>query len=223
MIIGNADVVISSDVNNSTTIDFDLDKVSISKSTTYGNGRYKIILVDCGVKENIIRNLLKFDVVIEVVPHNYDYSNLEFDGVLLSNGPGDPIRWNSTIDILKQVLKLKKPIFGICLGQQLISLAIGASTYKLKYGHRGQNHPCIELKTNKCYLTSQNHGYVVDDKTLPDDWEVTYRHLNDNTVAGICHKQLPYFAVQFHPEASPGPNDVVGLFAKFLYEVKQYA
>ena len=112
-------------------------------------------------------------------------------------------------------MKLEKPIFGICLGSQILALAAGADTYKLKYGHRGQNQPCREEKTGKCFITSQNHGYAVDEKTIPKDWYINFRNLNDNSVEGISHKTLPFFSVQFHPEASPGPTDTKWLFEKF--------
>lgn len=187
---------------------------------TIGNGKYKVILVDCGAKENIIRCLLNFDVTLKRVPFDYDYSNEDYDGVMLSNGPGDPKMCSETIAILSRVLKQDKPVFGICLGSQLMALAIEANTYKLKYGHRGHNQPCIDLKRDRCYLTSQNHSYAVDDKTLPEDWEVTFRHLNDNTVAGISHKSKPFSAVQFHPEASSGPQDTFYLFEQFFNQIQ---
>ncbi len=181
----------------------------------YGKGKKKIIAVDCGMKENILRSLLEFPIQVKRVPLDYDYSDEEFDGVFLSNGPGDPIMCKETIAILQKALKRKKPIFGICLGAQLLALAIGAKTFKLPYGHRGQNQPCLELKTGKCFLTSQNHGYAIDEKTLPKEWMVTFCNLNDASVEGISHRTLPYFAVQFHPESAPGPVDTLWLFEKF--------
>ena len=195
------------------------EKVSPQEVETIGNGRYKIILVDCGAKENIVRCLLKFDVTIKRVPYNYDYSKEDYDGVMLSNGPGDPKSCQETIAILAKALERNKPIFGICLGSQLMALAIGANTYKLKFGHRGHNQPCIDLKRDRCYLTSQNHSYAVDEKTLPTDWQVTFRHLNDNTVAGIHHLSKPFSAVQFHPEASSGPQDTFYLFEQFYQQI----
>ncbi|SRR5581483_2459110 len=181
----------------------------------YGKGKKKIIAVDCGMKENIIRSLLKFPMEIQRVPFDYDYSDEQFDGVFISNGPGDPIVCRETISILQKIINRKKPIFGICLGAQLLALSIGAKTFKLPYGHRGQNQPCEYLNSGRCFLTSQNHGYAIDEKTLPKDWIVTFRNLNDSSVEGIAHKTLPYFAVQFHPEASPGPIDTLWLFEKF--------
>jgi carbamoyl-phosphate synthase small subunit len=190
-------------------------EVSRKKSELRPGGKHKIIAVDCGIKENILRNLQRFPIDIQIVPFDYDYSQDEFDGVFLSNGPGDPERCVETITHLQKILPLKKPIFGICLGAQILALAIGAKTYKLPFGHRGQNQPCLDTLSQKAYLTSQNHGYAIDEKTLPSDWQVTFRHLNDQTVAGIAHTKLPYFAVQFHPEAAPGPHDTQFLFEKF--------
>lgn len=194
-------------------------KVSPREVTTVGNGRYKVIVVDCGAKENIIRCLLQFDVTLMRVPYDYDYSQEDYDGVMLSNGPGDPKLCTTTIAVLQKVLAKNKPIFGICLGSQLMGLAIGANTYKLKFGHRGHNQPCIDLSKDLCYLTSQNHSYAVDETTLPSGWEVTFRHLNDNTVAGIRHQTLPFSAVQFHPEASSGPQDTFYLFEEFYAQI----
>jgi carbamoyl-phosphate synthase small subunit len=176
-----------------------------------------IIVVDCGIKKNILRHLQRFPFDLKIVPFDYDFSQENFDGVFLSNGPGDPEQCVETIRNLKKILPLKKPIFGICLGAQILALAMGAKTYKLPFGHRGQNQPCLELSSQKAYLTSQNHGYAIDEHTLPPDWTVTFRHLNDQTVAGISHRTLPYSAVQFHPEAAPGPQDTHDLF-KVFYE-----
>jgi carbamoyl-phosphate synthase small subunit len=193
-------------------------KVSIPGKQIYGAGEKKIIAVDCGMKENILRSLMKFPVQILRVPYDYDYSDEDYDALFLSNGPGDPAICKETIAILKKNLKKGKPIMGICLGAQILALAIGAKTYKLKYGHRGQNHPCLDLQRKVSILTSQNHGYAIDEKTLPRDWKVLFRSLNDESVEGIIHKKLPYFAVQFHPESSPGPIDAAYLFEKF-YEL----
>jgi carbamoyl-phosphate synthase small subunit len=194
-------------------------EVSPKSVEIIGNGKYKIILVDCGAKENIVRCLLNFDVTIKRVPFDYDYTLEEYDGVMLSNGPGDPKLCIATIEILSRALNKDKPVFGICLGSQLMALAIGANTYKLKYGHRGHNQPCIDLIRDRCYLTSQNHSYAVEERSLPADWQVTFRHLNDNTVAGISHVDKPYSAVQFHPEASSGPQDTFYLFEQFYEQI----
>lgn len=197
-----------------------LPRVSIATKKIIGKGAKRIIAVDCGMKENILRHLMRYPLEIECVPYDFDYSNCDFDGVFISNGPGDPADAQATIAILEKSLKKKKPTFGICLGAQLMALAIGAKTYKLKFGHRGQNHPCLELKTNKAILTSQNHGYAIDETSLPKDWETTFVSLNDRSVEGIAHKTLPFFAVQFHPESNPGPTDAACLFDKF-YETIQ--
>lgn len=192
--------------------------VSTDTIREYGTGDKTLICVDCGMKQNILRCLQKFNWKIKRVPHNYDYTNEAFDAVFVSNGPGDPARCVETIEILKKAMKLGKPMFGICLGSQIMGLAIGASTYKLTFGHRSQNQPCLELGTDKCLLTSENHGFAIDEKTLPNDWVVTHKNLNDNSVQGIKHKTKPYFSVQFHPEACPGPVDTEFFFKDF-YEL----
>lgn len=190
-------------------------RVSLPGKQLYGSGPKKIIAVDCGMKENILRCLLKFPLQIMRVPYDYDYSNEDYDGLFLSNGPGDPAVCKETIAILQKNLKRNKPVMGICLGAQLLALAIGGKTYKLKFGHRGQNHPCIDLERKTAILTSQNHGYAIDEKSLPTDWRVLFRSLNDQSVEGIVHKKRPFFAVQFHPESHPGPTDAFYLFEKF--------
>jgi len=194
-------------------------QVSTSKPQTYGGGKKNIIVVDCGMKENILRSLKNYPYTIKRVPYNYDYTQENFDAIFLSNGPGDPMMCADTIKILKKAMNFKKPIFGICLGLQLMTLAAGGKTYKLPYGHRGQNQPCIETKTGRCFVTSQNHGFAADAKTLPNDWEVTFTNLNDGSVEGIEHRNLPFFAVQFHPEAAPGPTDMEWLFEKFYKSI----
>lgn len=168
------------------------------------------------MKENIIRDLKKFPVTIKRVPYDYDYSEESCDGLFLSNGPGDPTMCRRSIEILKKFIQNRsEPIFGICLGSQLLAEAIGAKTYKLPFGHRGQNQPVMDLASGKCYLTSQNHGFAVDEASLPTDWSVNFRNLNDQTVEGIFHKKRPIFSVQFHPEAYPGPLDTQWLFKQF--------
>jgi len=196
-----------------------VEQVSIKTPRVLGTGKKIIIAVDCGMKENIMRSLLKFPVTVKRVPHDYDYTNEHFDGVFMSNGPGDPQQCGKTISILKKAMQQQKPIFGICLGTQLMALAAGATTYKLPFGHRSHNQPCMELATQRCFLTSQNHSYAVDEKTLPADWHVTFRNLNDQSIEGIAHKTLPFFSVQFHPEAAPGPMDTQWLFEKFYHAI----
>ncbi|MFN8256556.1 MAG: glutamine-hydrolyzing carbamoyl-phosphate synthase small subunit [Bacteroidales bacterium] len=193
-----------------------VEQVSPKKVETYGNGKYRIILVDCGVKNNIIRCFLDRDTTVVRVPHDYDYNGEEYDGLFISNGPGDPANCTDAINNLKKALAKDKPIFGICLGSQLMAIASGASTYKLKYGHRSHNQPVIKYGDKKCYITSQNHGYAVDNKTLANDWEPLFTNLNDGTSEGIRHKSKPFFSTQFHPEASGGPTDTEFLFDEFI-------
>jgi len=192
-----------------------VEEVSIKEPEYYGSGDKLIVVVDCGIKENILRSLLKFPVRLKRVPHDYDFTDEPFDGVFISNGPGDPTQCEKTVRILQKAMQQKKPIFGICLGTQLMALAAGAKTFKLPFGHRSQNQPCLHLATKRCYLTSQNHGYAVAEDSLPADWRVSFRNLNDQSVAGIEHHSLPFFSVQFHPEAAPGPEDAAWLFRQF--------
>lgn len=184
-----------------------------------GGGERRIILVDFGCKRAILQSLLRrrFDVL--KVPWNHDWTREPADGIVLSNGPGDPKQCRPALDIIRRGLKGARPILGICLGHQLLALAAGADTFKLKYGHRGQNQPCIEVGTKRCYITSQNHGYAVKDNTLPAGWQPWFFNANDGTNEGMRHGDLPFFSVQFHPEAHPGPTDtefVFDLFAKVI-------
>lgn len=185
----------------------------------YGEGEKQLIVIDCGMKENILRQLKQFPWKIKRVPFNYDFTHEPFDAVFISNGPGDPALCHETIHIIQKVILTQKPIFGICLGTQLLALAAGAKTYKLSFGHRAQNQPCLHLPSGRAYLTSQNHSYAVDENTLPSDWGILFRNLNDDSVEGIYHKTLPFFAVQFHPEASPGPVDTTWLFNELFSKV----
>lgn len=196
-------------------------EVSTHEIKRYGSGKYRIMLVDCGVKYNIIRNLLKRDTTIIRVPWDYDYHNDEYDGLFLTNGPGDPKMCIKTIENIKRSFFGNKPIFGICLGNQLMALASDANTYKLKYGHRSHNQPVIQVGTDKAYITSQNHGFAVDNKTLAEEWEPLFININDNTNEGMRHKYKPFFSTQFHPEASGGPTDTDYLFDEFIENIQK--
>ncbi|HIZ26316.1 MAG TPA: glutamine-hydrolyzing carbamoyl-phosphate synthase small subunit [Candidatus Barnesiella merdipullorum] len=191
-------------------------KVSCKEVIRYGNGNKKVVLVDCGVKHNIIRCLLKRDVTVIRVPWDYDFNTLDYDGLFISNGPGDPDMCGITVDHIRQAMNGTKPIFGICMGNQLLSKAGGARTYKLKYGHRSHNQPVRQVGTNRCFITSQNHGFAVDNSTLGADWEPLFINMNDGTNEGIRHKSKPYFSAQFHPEAASGPTDTEFLFDEFV-------
>ena len=191
-------------------------EVSIKDPVKYGSGSKTVIIVDCGVKNNIIHSFLNRGISVLRVPWNYNFLNEKADGVVVSNGPGDPKMCGETIENVKQALRRDVPLLGICLGSQILALAAGANTYKLKYGHRGQNQPCAEAGTKRCYITSQNHGYAVDVNTLPSDWREWFCNANDGTNEGIIHKSKPFFGVQFHPEASPGPDDSEFIFDLFI-------
>lgn len=190
-------------------------EVSIPAPITYQRGKKTILLVDCGVKTNIIRAFLARNITVKRVPWNYDITSEKVDGIVLSNGPGDPTKCTATITHIEDALQGTTPILGICLGSQILALAAGAQTYKLKYGHRSQNQPCVEAGTKRCYITSQNHGYAVDTTTLPQDWREWFYNNNDHTNEGIHHISRPFFGAQFHPEASPGPDDTEFLFDMF--------
>ena len=176
----------------------------------------RVVLLDCGVKANIIRNLLKRNVAVIRVPWNYDFNHLEYDGLFLSNGPGDPDTCDAAVRNIRKALAGDKPICGICMGNQLLAKAGGASIYKLKYGHRSHNQPVRMVGTEKCFITSQNHGYAVDNDTLGADWEPLFVNMNDGTNEGIRHKTKPFFSSQFHPEACSGPTDTEFIFDKFV-------
>ena len=193
-----------------------VDIVSCKEVITYGNGSKKVVLVDCGVKHNIIRRLLKRDVTVIRVPWNYDFTNMEYDGLFISNGPGDPDTCEAAVINIRKAMERNTPICGICMGNQLLAKAGGASIYKLKYGHRSHNQPVRMVGTERCFITSQNHGYAVDNSTLGSDWEPLFINMNDGTNEGIKHKTKPYFSAQFHPEACSGPTDTEFLFDKFV-------
>lgn len=199
-----------------------VDRVSCKEIIRYNEGAgKKVVLVDCGVKANIIRSLLSRGVEVIRVPWNYDYTEMEFDGLFLANGPGDPDMCEEAVNIIrKQISESRKPICGICMGNQLLAKAGGATIYKLKYGHRSHNQPVRQVGTNKCYVTSQNHGYAVDAKTLETDWEELFVNMNDGSNEGIRHKTNPWFSSQFHPEACSGPVDTSFIFDKFIDTLK---
>ena len=194
--------------------------VSIRERKIYGKGAVRIMVVDCGIKENIIRSLTRPETTVIRVPWDYDFTNEKYDALVLGNGPGDPTMCKPTIEHVKKALAAGKPILGICLGNQILALAAGAKTYKLKYGHRSQNQPCLETASGRCYITSQNHGYAVDSASLPADWEEWFTNANDGSNEGIRHKRKPWRSVQFHPEASPGPTDTAWIFDEFLSQLK---
>lgn len=195
-----------------------LPYVSVDEVEVYGNGKKNVVLIDCGDKENIIRSLVKRGVKVTKVPWDFDLlkAKFSFDGVFISNGPGDPKQAEKTIKNVREVLKKELPTFGICLGSQIICLAAGGNTYKLKFGHRGQNQPVMNKDSNQAIITSQNHGFAVDMKSLGNDWKEWFVNLNDGTNEGIKHKNKPFMAVQFHPEASPGPVDARYLFDEYV-------
>lgn len=181
----------------------------------------KVVLVDCGVKTNILRCLLRRGVEVIRVPWDYDFNQLQFDGLFISNGPGDPDTCDAAVqNIRKAMANEKLPIFGICMGNQLLSKAGGARIYKLKYGHRSHNQPVRMVGTERCFITSQNHGYAVDNNTLGADWEPLFVNMNDGSNEGIRHKRNPWFSAQFHPEAASGPTDTEFLFDEFVNLLK---
>ncbi len=195
--------------------------VSPKNKRIYKGGKTKIIAVDCGMKENIVRMLLARGATVIRVPWDYDFNKEKYDGLLVSNGPGDPTICTATIENIRKAMKKGKPILGVCLGNQLLALAAGAKTYKLKYGHRSQNQPCIEQNTKRCYITSQNHGYAVDGKSLPAGWEEWFVNANDGSNEGLRHLSKPWRSAQFHPEASPGPTDTAWIFDEFIASLKK--
>lgn len=220
-------VLFDDEPNNVPEADYEgvnfVDRVSVKEIVRYNEGAgRKVVLVDCGVKANIIRELIQRGVEVVRVPWNYDYTDMEFDGLFLANGPGDPDMCSEAVEIIrKQMSRSRKPICGICMGNQLLSKAAGATIYKLKYGHRGHNQPVRMVGTEKCFITSQNHGYAVDARTLDKDWEELFVNMNDASNEGIRHKENPWFSSQFHPEACSGPVDTEFMFDKFVETLKQ--
>jgi len=195
-----------------------VERVSCKDIIRYNEGAgRKVVLVDCGVKANIIRCLIRRGIEVIRVPWNYDYTSMEFDGLFLANGPGDPDMCVDAVNVLKkQMSQSRKPICGICMGNQLLAKAGGATIYKLKYGHRSHNQPVREVGTNRCYVTSQNHGYAVDAATLGNDWRELFVNMNDGSNEGIRHQTNPWFSSQFHPEACSGPVDTEFMFDRFM-------
>ena len=195
-----------------------VDRVSCKEIIRYNEGAGKrVVLVDCGVKANIIRNLIERGLEVVRVPWNYDYTGMDFDGLFLGNGPGDPDLCQDAVNILRQQMsKSRKPICGICMGNQLMAKAGGANIYKLKYGHRSHNQPVRMVGTDKCYITSQNHGYAVDASTLDKDWSELFVNMNDGSNEGVRHNTNPWFTSQFHPEACSGPVDTLFMFNLFV-------
>ena len=193
-------------------------ETNLSPLTSHLSPLKRVVLVDCGVKANIIRCLIRRGIEVIRVPWDYDFNQLEFDGLFLANGPGDPERCEKTVAHVRTFLNNPevKPCMGICLGNQLLARAAGANTYKLKYGHRSHNQPVQQVGTTRCFITSQNHGYAVDDKTLPADWEPLFVNMNDGSNEGIRHKTNPWMSAQFHPEACSGPVDTEFLFDEFV-------
>lgn len=200
-----------------------VQEVSIKQPVVYQRGEKRVALIDCGVKHSIISNLLKRGVTVIRYPWDFNiFENSDnFDAVVISNGPGNPKMIGKTIQTVKEALNFSLPMLGICLGNQILALACGADTYKLKYGHRSQNQPCLEIDTRRCYITAQNHGYAVDENTLPEGFQVWFRNANDNTNEGIRHWKKPLRSVQFHPEATPGPTDTERIFDEFLSLIKK--
>ena len=195
-------------------------EVCTDKPELYEKSDKKIVLVDCGVKNNIIRAMLGRNISVLRVPHDYDFLQEDCHGVLISNGPGDPKKAVATIENTRRAINEGIPMLGICLGSQILALAAGADTYKLKYGHRSHNQPVNEMGTRRCYITSQNHGYAIDSDTLPLDWREWFVNDNDGTNEGIMHISKPLFGAQFHPEASPGPDDTEFIFDMFVRALK---
>ncbi len=197
-------------------------RVSTKRVLEQGTGDTVIALIDCGAKRNIARSLLARNARVITVPWDYDLFaptvDFTFDGIMISNGPGNPKMAQQTIATIQKAMERRIPVFGICLGHQLLALAAGGDTYKLKFGHRGQNQPCVLYDSKRCYITTQNHGFAVG--TLPPDFVPWFVNANDGSNEGIHHIEYPFFSVQFHPEAAPGPVDTEWLFDYFLEKVR---
>jgi carbamoyl-phosphate synthase small subunit len=191
-------------------------EASCTTRIVYPGGGKTVVLVDCGAKGSIAKELHSRGVTVVRVPWDHDFLAEEYDALFISNGPGDPTACGPAIDNIRRALQGTKPVMGICLGHQLMALAAGASTYKLKFGHRGHNQPCLEEGTGRCFITSQNHGFAVDAATLPAGWDAWFTNANDGSNEGMRHRSRPFLSVQFHPEAAPGPVDCGPLFDRFV-------
>lgn len=221
-------IIFDDDPENIPTAEYEgvnyVSQVSCKEIIRYNEGKdkKKVLLVDCGVKNNIIRCLIERGAEVIRVPWDYDFNEMDFGGLFLANGPGDPNTCSKTVDNIRKFLDSSdiRPCMGICMGNQLLSKAAGAKIYKLKYGHRSHNQPVRQVGTNKCYITSQNHGYAVDNTTLSNDWEALFINMNDGSNEGIRHKSNPWFSAQFHPEACSGPLDTEFLFDEYLKLIK---
>lgn len=215
-------IIFDDDPNNVAEAQYEgvnyVQQVSCREIIRYNEGAgKKVVLVDCGVKHNILRCLVKRDMEVIRVPWDYDFNQMEFDALFLANGPGDPDTCEATVKNIRTFLSRQgaKPVMGICMGNQLLAKAAGAKIYKLKYGHRSHNQPVRLVGSDRCFVTSQNHGYAVDASTLPSDWEQLFVNMNDESNEGIRHKSKPWYSVQFHPEACSGPVDTEFLFDDF--------
>ncbi|HEV3009095.1 MAG TPA: glutamine-hydrolyzing carbamoyl-phosphate synthase small subunit [Burkholderiales bacterium] len=208
-------VVGGEDVEFAEPRNFVADVSPVAREVYEGEGK-TVVLVDCGAKDSIAEHLKRRGLRVIRVPWDYDFLAEDFDAIVVSNGPGDPTACAPTIANLRKAFALGRPILGICLGHQLLALAAGASTYKLKFGHRGHNQPCIEEGTGRCFITSQNHGYAVDASSLPEGWHPWFTNANDGSNEGMRHATRPFMSVQFHPEAAPGPVDCEYLFDRFV-------
>jgi carbamoyl-phosphate synthase small subunit len=197
-------------------------EVSTNAVLRYGRRGVPVALIDCGKKNNQVRMLVDRGAVVSVLPWNHDLRQVAKDcaGVVLSNGPGDPRMASATIESVRFLIRRRIPILGICLGHQILALATGASTYKMKFGHRSHNQPCLETSGGRCYQTSQNHGYAIDGRTLAGGWEEWFVNANDGSNEGIRHRSGPWRSVQFHPEAAPGPGGTDWILDEFLEEIR---
>ncbi len=219
IVIGGSDV----GLEDPNTRNLSAEAAAKEKVVYNSGGERKIVVIDCGVKLNIIRSLVNRGCCVTRVPWDYNFladKGLDFDGIVISNGPGDPKMCTETIRNIAAAMKKEIPIFGICLGNQILALAAGGDTYKLKYGHRSQNQPCINTETKRCHITTQNHGFAVNMKTMPADWEELFVNANDGTNEGLRHRNNKFMSVQFHPESFPGPTDTGFLFDDFMRMMK---